>query len=67
MVCAEHTIGLEITLDTRWYSYERWVKWKLVSVHLDIVLISALGGCTVYAKGIIGSEIIFDTLDCSPR
>jgi hypothetical protein len=24
----------------QWYSYRTWVKWKLVSVHLEIVLIS---------------------------
>jgi hypothetical protein len=35
------------------------VKWKLVSVHLEIVLVSAQDRCTVCAKCIIGSEIAF--------
>ena len=51
-----------------------WVKWKLISVHFDIVVISMqdVGGdsvnldarqCMVCAKCIIGSEIILDAPD----
>jgi hypothetical protein len=32
---------------TRWYSYLTWLKWKLVSVHLGIVLVSMHERCTV--------------------
>jgi len=38
------------------------VKWKLVSVHLLIVLISTQERCMVCAEHTIGSEIIFDAL-----
>jgi hypothetical protein len=38
-----------------------WVKWKLVSVCLEIVLISAQQSCTVHAKHTIGWDIILDT------
>jgi hypothetical protein len=31
----------------RWYSYMKWLKWKLVSFHLEIVLISTQERCTV--------------------
>ena len=34
-----------------------YVKWKLVSVHFEIVLVSAQDRCTVYAKCTIGCEI----------
>jgi hypothetical protein len=30
---------------TRWNSYVMWVKWKLISVHLEIVLVSAHDRC----------------------
>ena len=42
------------------------VKWKLVSVHLLIVLISTQERCMVCAEHTIGSEIIFDAADGSP-
>jgi hypothetical protein len=35
------------------------LKWKLVSVHLEIVLILTQDRCTVYAEHTIGLEIIF--------
>jgi hypothetical protein len=38
-----------------------WVNWKLVWVHLEIVLILAQDRCTVCVERIIGSEIILDT------
>ena len=39
------------------------LKWKLVSVLLDIVLIQAQDRSTVCAEHTIGSEIILDGLD----
>jgi hypothetical protein len=38
-----------------------WVKWKLVLVHLDIVLISARDRCMVCAECTMGMEIILGT------
>ena len=35
------------------------VKWKLVSVHLEVVLTLAQDRCTVCPEGTIGSEIIW--------
>jgi hypothetical protein len=35
-----------------------YVKWKLVLVHLQIVLVSAQDRCTICAERTIGSEII---------
>ena len=42
------------------------LKWKLVSVLLDIVLILTQDRSTVYVEHTIGSEIIFDALDGTP-
>jgi hypothetical protein len=39
----------------------------LTSVHLEIVLILMQVTCTVFAECTIGSEIILDTLDGTPR
>ena len=36
------------------------VKWKLVSVRLEIVLVLVQDSCTVCAERTIGSEIILD-------
>jgi hypothetical protein len=44
-----------------------WVKWKLVSVYLEIVLISAQDRCMVWDKRTIGSEIISDAPDGTPK
>jgi hypothetical protein len=52
---------------TRWYSYVMYVKWKPVSVRLDVVLDSAQDRCTVCAKRTIGVEIILDAPDGTPR
>jgi hypothetical protein len=41
--------------------------WNLVSVHSEIVLVSVQYRCTVCAKRTIGSEIILDTFDRTPR
>jgi hypothetical protein len=43
---------------SRWYSYVTWVKWKLISVHWEIVLNLAQGRCMVCAEHTIGLEII---------
>ena len=39
------------------------VKWKLVLIHLEIVLITTQDRCTVCAKCTIGLEIILGTPD----
>jgi hypothetical protein len=44
-VCAKCTIGSEIILDTPEVSKVTRLKWKLDSVHLDIVLISRYDRC----------------------
>jgi hypothetical protein len=43
-----------------------WVMWNLISVHLEIVLVSVQDRCTVYAEHTIGSEIIMDAPDGTP-
>jgi hypothetical protein len=43
------------------------LKWKLVLVHLEIVLILMQNRCTVFAKHTIGLEIILDAPDGTPR
>jgi hypothetical protein len=47
-------MGMEIILGAP----ETWVKWKLVSVRLEIVLISTHDRCMVCAEHTIGAEII---------
>jgi hypothetical protein len=39
----------------------------LVSVYLEVVLTLMQDRCTVYPERTIGSEIIFDTIDGTPR
>jgi hypothetical protein len=43
------------------------LKWKLVSVHLEIVLFLTQDRCTVCAEGTTGSKITLDTPDRTPR
>ena len=43
------------------------LKWNLVSVRLEIVLVLVQDRCTVYAKHTIGSEIVLDAPDGTPR
>ena len=43
------------------------VMWNLISVHLDMVLVSVQDRCMVCVKYTIVSEIILDTLDGTPR
>ena len=51
----------------RWYSYVTRLKWKLILVHLEIVLILMQDRCTVCAEHTIGSETILDAPDAAPR
>jgi hypothetical protein len=43
------------------------LKWKLVSVHVEIVLILMQDRCMVYVEHTIGSKIILDAPDRTPR
>ena len=43
------------------------VMWNLVSVRLDTVLVSVQDRCMVCAKHTIGSEIVLETPDSTPR
>jgi hypothetical protein len=43
------------------------LKWKLVLICLEIVLILTQDRCTVYTKCTIGSEIILDILNGTSR
>jgi hypothetical protein len=52
---------------TQWYSKLTRIKWKLVSVRLEIVLILSQDSCTVCAEHTIGSEIILNVPDGTPR
>jgi hypothetical protein len=51
---------------TRWYTYVTWIKLKLISVHLETVLMSTQDRCTVCAECVIGLEIISDAPDGTP-
>jgi hypothetical protein len=44
-----------------------WVWWNLISVRLETVLMSLQYRCTVCAECTIGSEIILDAPDDTPR
>ena len=39
-----------------------WVKWNLVSIRLEIVLVLVQDRCMVYAKRTMGSKIVLDTM-----
>jgi hypothetical protein len=49
------------------FSYVTWVMWNLISVHLEMMLVSVHDKCTVCAKHTIGSEIILDAPGSTPR
>jgi len=51
----------------RWYSDVTCVKWILVSVHLEIVLVSTQERSTVYAERTIGSEMSLEAPHGTPR
>jgi hypothetical protein len=44
-----------------------WVKWKLVLVHLEIVLMSAQDRCMVCNESTMGIEIALSTPPGTPR
>ena len=44
-----------------------WLKWELVSVRMEIVLILTQDRCTVCAECTIGLEIIVDAPDATTR
>jgi hypothetical protein len=50
-----------------WFSLVTRLKWKLLSVHLCIVLILIQDRCTVCAERTVGSVIILDAPDGNPR
>ena len=41
--------------------------WNLVSIRLEIVLVLVQDRCTVYAECTIGSKIVLDAPDGTPR
>jgi hypothetical protein len=48
---------------TRWDSLVTWLKWKLGSVRLEIVLLLMHNWCTVCVKCTVGSEIVLEAPD----
>jgi hypothetical protein len=44
-----------------------WVMWNLVLVNLEIVLVSVQDRCMACAKHTVGSEIVLDAPDSTPR
>ena len=52
---------------TKWYFKVTRLKWKLDSVYLETVLILTQNKCTVCAERTIGSEIVSDAPDGTPR
>jgi hypothetical protein len=44
-----------------------WVMWNLVSVHLETVSMSLQYRCTVCAEHTLGSKIVLDAPDGTPR
>jgi hypothetical protein len=45
----------------------RWVMWNLVSICFETVLVSVQDRCSVCVKRTIGSQIVLDTPDGTPR
>jgi hypothetical protein len=52
---------------TRWNSYVTWVMSNLISVHLEMVFVSVEDRSMVCAKHTIGSGIVLDAPDGTPR
>jgi hypothetical protein len=44
-----------------------WVMWNLILFHLEIELVSVQDSCMGCAKHIVGSKIILDATDGTPR
>ena len=55
------------TKRTQWYSKVMRLKWKLDLVRLDILLFLTQYRCMVCAERTIGSEIVLDTPNGTPR
>ena len=52
---------------TRWYSWVMWVLWNLTSILLETVLVLVEDRCMVCAKHTIGTEIVLDAPEGTPR
>ena len=52
---------------TQRFSLVTRLKWKLISVHLEIVLVFTQDRCMVCAECTTGTEIGLDTPDGTPR
>jgi hypothetical protein len=52
---------------TKWIYLVMWVMWNLVSVRSETLLVSVQDRCTVCAKCTLGSEIVLDAPDGTPR
>jgi hypothetical protein len=65
-VYAERTIGLEIVLDAPMEVLVTRLKWKLVSLYLETVLVLVQEWCTICAKHTTGSKVILDAPDRIP-
>jgi hypothetical protein len=66
-VCTEHTMGIEIVLDTLdGNSLVTRLKWKLDSVRLEIVLLLMQDWCSVCVECAVGSEIVLEAPDGTP-
>ena len=51
---------------TRWYSLVTRLKWKLVTLLLEVVLILTQDRCMVCVERTLGSEVILDAPDETP-
>ena len=67
MVCTERTIGSKTFLTHPMELLGDMGHGNVVLVRLEIVLVLVQGRCMVYAKRNIGSEIVSDTPDGTPR
>ena len=52
---------------TRWNSKVTWVMWNLISICLEKVLVLVQDRCTVCVVRTMGSEIVLDAPDGTPR
>jgi hypothetical protein len=58
-VCDKRTVGSEIVLNAPDGSLDEWVKWNLVSIRLEIVLVSEQYRCIVCVERTIASELFW--------
>jgi hypothetical protein len=49
------------------WTHPTWILWNLISVYLEIVLVSVQDRCRVCAKHTRGSELILDATDGTPK